>query len=168
MLRSILGLGLLLGVCGLSYTLADDAKKGEGGWVQLFNGKDLSGWKTRPEQPGTWEVKDGILIGRERQSYLFSDRGDYGNFHLRAEVKINLGGDSGILFRAPFQLRRGRTATEFGIPGCYEAELQQNRTYRRPTGSISEATRRKLAVKGFASTAHYDTAIHAYLKEQAK
>ncbi len=28
---------------------------------------------------------------------------------------------------------------------------------------MSEAERRKLAVKGFASTAHYDDAIHAYL-----
>lgn len=33
-------------------------------------------------------------------------------------------------------------------------------------GGISAQTRAKLAVKGFASTAHYDTAIHAYLKDQ--
>jgi serine/threonine protein kinase/formylglycine-generating enzyme required for sulfatase activity len=110
------------------------------GWVQLFNGKDLTGWQTLPEQPGTWEVKDGILRGTKRQSHLFSTRNDYGNFHLRAEVKINLGGDSGILFRAPLELRRGRTPSEFGIPGCYEAELQQNRIHSRPTGSISEAS----------------------------
>ena len=35
-------------------------------------------------------------------------------------------------------------------------------------GEISAKTRAKLAVKGFASTAHYDTAIHAYLKKQAE
>ncbi len=35
-------------------------------------------------------------------------------------------------------------------------------------GGISAQTRTKLAVKGFASTAHYDTAIHAYLKHQAE
>jgi phosphoribosylaminoimidazolecarboxamide formyltransferase / IMP cyclohydrolase len=35
-------------------------------------------------------------------------------------------------------------------------------------GGISAQTRTKLAIKGFASTAHYDTAIHAYLKQQAK
>jgi phosphoribosylaminoimidazolecarboxamide formyltransferase / IMP cyclohydrolase len=33
-------------------------------------------------------------------------------------------------------------------------------------GGITEKTRQRLAVKGFASTAHYDTAIHAYLKQQ--
>jgi len=35
-------------------------------------------------------------------------------------------------------------------------------------GGISDTTRAKLAIKGFASTAHYDTAIHDYLKRQAK
>ncbi|MBL8078296.1 MAG: hypothetical protein JNM55_10080 [Anaerolineales bacterium] len=35
-------------------------------------------------------------------------------------------------------------------------------------GGITDKTRQQLAVKGFASTAHYDTAIHAYLKKQAE
>lgn len=47
-------------------------------------------------------------------------------------------------------------------PSDYNAVLVELRS-----GGISEKTRAKLAVKGFASTAHYDTAIHAYLKEQA-
>lgn len=34
------------------------------------------------------------------------------------------------------------------------------------SGGITEKTRQRLAAKGFASTAHYDTAIHAYLKQQ--
>ena len=33
---------------------------------------------------------------------------------------------------------------------------------------ISANTRAQLAIKGFASTAHYDTAIHAYLKAQSQ
>ena len=35
-------------------------------------------------------------------------------------------------------------------------------------GGISAETRAKLAIKGFASTAHYDTAIHDYLKKQSE
>jgi len=35
-------------------------------------------------------------------------------------------------------------------------------------GAISEKTRTNLAIKGFASTAHYDSAIHNYLKKQAE
>ena len=35
-------------------------------------------------------------------------------------------------------------------------------------GGISSKTRTKLAIKGFASTARYDTAIHDYLKKQVQ
>src|SRR5215216_2322208 len=47
-------------------------------------------------------------------------------------------------------------------PGDYKAILEELRRE-----GISAKTRAKLAVKGFASTAHYDTAIHDYLKKQA-
>jgi phosphoribosylaminoimidazolecarboxamide formyltransferase / IMP cyclohydrolase len=43
-------------------------------------------------------------------------------------------------------------------PSDYEAVLEELRR-----GGISAKTRAKLAIKGFASTAHYDTAIHDYL-----
>lgn len=48
-------------------------------------------------------------------------------------------------------------------PADYNPVLQELKS-----GSISELTRKKLAVKGFASTAHYDNAIHNYLQKQAK
>lgn len=106
------------------------------GWVQLFNGKDLTGWKLLPRDSGEWKVTDGILQGSTRQSHLFSQRDDYANFHLRAEVKVNLGGDSGIMFRTPFKLMQGMPGN-FGIPDCYEVELHENRSFSRRTGSIS-------------------------------
>ncbi|MBV6395712.1 MAG: Bifunctional purine biosynthesis protein PurH [Anaerolineales bacterium] len=48
-------------------------------------------------------------------------------------------------------------------PADYNAVLAEIRS-----GGISSQTRAKLAVKGFASTARYDTAIHAYLRQQTK
>jgi phosphoribosylaminoimidazolecarboxamide formyltransferase / IMP cyclohydrolase len=48
-------------------------------------------------------------------------------------------------------------------PSDYTAILEELQA-----GGISAKTRAKLAVKGFASTAHYDTAIHDYLKKQAE
>ncbi|MGE0758924.1 MAG: DUF1080 domain-containing protein, partial [Pirellulaceae bacterium] len=77
----------------------------------------------------------GILQGSTRQSHLFSLRDDYANFHLRAEVKVNLGGDSGIMFRTPFKLTQGMPGN-YGIPNCYEVELHENRSSKRRTGSI--------------------------------
>ena len=48
-------------------------------------------------------------------------------------------------------------------PADYDSILDQLRS-----GGISAETRTKLAIKGFASTAHYDTAIHTYLKKQVE
>ena len=48
-------------------------------------------------------------------------------------------------------------------PTDYVAVLQELRN-----GGISEKTRAGLAIKGFASTAHYDAVIHNYLKRQAE
>jgi len=48
-------------------------------------------------------------------------------------------------------------------PSDYNSVLAEIRS-----GGITDKTRQRLAVKGFASTAHYDTAIHAYLKKQTE
>ncbi|MFO0905525.1 MAG: SUMF1/EgtB/PvdO family nonheme iron enzyme [Pirellulales bacterium] len=62
-----------------------------GSWVQLFDGKSLAGWKTPPKQPGDWSVQDGLLTGKGPLSLLFTERGDFEDFHGRAEVRINAG-----------------------------------------------------------------------------
>src|SRR5207247_1480947 len=69
-------------------------------WVQVFNGKDLTGWKTHPDDKATWEVKEGVLVGTGPAGHLFSERGDYVNFRFRIEAKINDKGNSGQYFRA--------------------------------------------------------------------
>src|SRR4051794_39685374 len=110
-----------------SWSAGGQDKQGE--WVQLFNGKDLTGWKTHPKSPGKWYVKDGILTsGGFQVSHLFSERGDYENFHFRIEAKINDKGNSGQYFR-----------TKFGGPGYpngYEGQI--NSTHGDPvrTGSL--------------------------------
>jgi phosphoribosylaminoimidazolecarboxamide formyltransferase/IMP cyclohydrolase len=48
-------------------------------------------------------------------------------------------------------------------PADYDAVMEE-----LCAGGISAKTRAKLAIKGFASTAHYDTAIQDYLKKQAE
>ena len=79
------------------------------GWMQLFNGADLSGWKTHPDQPGKWHVKEGLLVGRGRLRLLFTERGDFENFHLRAVVRFSDHGSHYLGLRCPFAL--------FPIPG---------------------------------------------------
>ena len=73
------------------------------GFVPLFNGKDITGWKTHPAQPGNWHVENGILIcSSGGTSHLYTERGDYKDFHLRAEARVNRGGNGGIRFRTKY------------------------------------------------------------------
>ena len=53
-------------------------------WVQLFNGKDLKGWRSRTDMKN-WRVEGGIVVGTGF-SVLFTEKDDYVNFHMRAEV----------------------------------------------------------------------------------
>jgi hypothetical protein len=89
-------------------------------WVQLFNGHDLRGWKGYPNGTGAWRVEDGLLCNNgagKGRCDLFSERGDYRNFHCRIEAKIEEGGNSGLFFRRTFgpQLKEG-----------YEARIEAN------------------------------------------
>ena len=71
------------------------------GFTPLFNGRDTTGWKTHAGQPGDWRVEGGVLIGTAPgASHLYTTRGDYEDFELRVEARINGGGNSGVLFRA--------------------------------------------------------------------
>ena len=73
------------------------------GFVPLFNGKDLTGWKTHPSQPGNWRVEKGILTGSsDGVSHLYTDRGDYTDFHLRLEARLNVGTAQPACTSAPF------------------------------------------------------------------
>jgi hypothetical protein len=109
---------------------AEQAEGLQQAWVQLFNGNDLTGWHKHPDQPGNWRVEDGAITGSGpgTHSHLFSDRDDYEDFHLRAEVRINFFrnqdkvafGNSGIYFRAGKKL----DLDEYNrYPRGYEAQI---------------------------------------------
>lgn len=109
---------------------ADDKKAD--GWVAVFNGKDLDGWKIGYGGKGTkdnstWKVVDGVIVSEGEVSHLFSPRDDYHNFEAKAEIMISDKGNSGFYFR---------TALGPGFPKGYEAQV--NATHGDPvrTGSI--------------------------------
>jgi serine/threonine protein kinase len=99
-------------------------------WKPLFNGKDLTGWKYHPDLPGDWTVEEGVLTGTGRKGWLFSERGDIGDFHLRVEARINAAGDSGVFFWTTFTLNHGNDPTEW-----HEAQIN-NGDRGTQTGSL--------------------------------
>jgi hypothetical protein len=155
MYRILLGVGVIVAVVAATAASADDPKADDKGWVPLFNGKDLTGWKLH-EKPGgnivevikkekdgkvvgydaklkddttvpLWRVEDGVLIGSGPASHLFSERGDYENFVYRVEASINNGGNSGQYFRTRFGP---------GFPRGYEAQINATHGDKIRTGSL--------------------------------
>ncbi len=119
-------LSISLAVVALGW-LAPAASAGE--WVSLFDGKSMSGWVQGGHPDSSkWTVEDGALSGSGESSMLYSPKGDYRNFKLRAEIKISDGGNSGMYFRCP---RPNGSFSE-----GYEAQVDS--THRDPirTGSI--------------------------------
>ncbi|MFK7776503.1 MAG: DUF1080 domain-containing protein [Gimesia sp.] len=98
----------------------------EEGWVELFNGKDLTGW--RIAEGGPWEVKDGTIVVTGKRSHLFTEK-EYKNFEFKADVMTTPGSNSGIFFHSKFQ--------DEGWPNLgYESQV--NVSHRDPvkTGSL--------------------------------
>ncbi len=111
----------------LTRDIAPPAKT-DSGFVPLFNGKDLTGWKTHPQAPGNWRVEAGVLVGRgPKKNCLFTDRGDYEDLHFLIEAMINQGGNSGQQFRMPF-------GPDAGLKG-YEVQIDSSK-HGAKTGSL--------------------------------
>jgi len=93
-------LGLLI-VTGFTACLKDKDQE----WVELFNGKDLQGWKAS-EHDSSWSVVDGALQGVGERSHLYYQgkhlRDSFKNFELIAEVKTYKLANSGIYFHTAY------------------------------------------------------------------
>ena len=86
------------------------------GFVPLFNGTDLTGWKSHSQRADGWTVENNELVGRATvPNYLISDRDGYTDYHLRLEVKVNASGRGGHAARCA-------SAPDLnGILACYAA-----------------------------------------------
>src|SRR3954471_2022680 len=89
-------------------------------WESLFNGKDLTGWKGRPD---LWSVQDGAITGHTKDgripggnSFLVWE-GTAGDFELKAMFKL-VGGNSGIQYRSKYV----GNPNDFHIAG-YQADM---------------------------------------------
>ena len=70
---------------------------GADGFVDLFNGKDLTGWVDVNTSPETWRVEDGLLICAGQPIGVMRSEKQYENFVLRIEWRhMEAGGNSGV------------------------------------------------------------------------
>jgi hypothetical protein len=108
-----------------------DVTPDKDGFVPLFNGKDLSGWKTT----GNWVVnKNGVVTLKPRpgetgwqrfDAYLMSER-TYKDFVLDLEFKIEKEGNSGAFFRVGDPMEPVKTGIEVQILDTHGLENPGN------------------------------------------
>ncbi|MFN0054944.1 MAG: DUF1080 domain-containing protein [Planctomycetales bacterium] len=97
MLLAVLG-AVALGLGTLA--LRAEEKKVEEGWVKLFNGKDLAGWKA--SEKIEWKVDNGEIVTPPIRSHLFTDQ-EFKNFEFKADCLTTPGSNSGLYFHTKYE-----------------------------------------------------------------
>ena len=113
----------------LSFSTA--GSKAKKGWVSLFDGKSLAGWKVGANA-GTFTVENGMIMVNGNVSHLYYDGAvadhSFKNFEFKADVMTTPGSNSGIYFHTVFQ--------ESSWPNKgYEVQVNNSHTdWRRTAG----------------------------------
>lgn len=126
---------LLFAQCSPSDSAASDE-----GWKDLFNGKDLSGWKSVAGQ-ATYEVVDGVIVGKavagSPNTFLITEQ-TYGDFILELDLKIeHLSSNSGIMARGQFD-----PAARDGNGLVFGYQIEADPTPRAWSGGVYDEARR--------------------------
>ncbi|MBA4166233.1 MAG: DUF1080 domain-containing protein [Chitinophagaceae bacterium] len=96
----------LLAAVALLVSFSSFRKYSDKGWLSLFDGKTLTGWKVG-DRPESFKVVDGAIVVNGSTAHLFYD-GDiknhiFKNFEFKARVMTTPGSNSGIYFHTTFQ-----------------------------------------------------------------
>ncbi len=71
--------------------------------INLFNGKDLSGWKA-VGAANQWEVRNGILTSPKSGANLISEQ-EFTDFKLTVEFRYKKGSNSGVYLRGRYEVQ---------------------------------------------------------------
>lgn len=91
------------------------------GWTQLFNGKDLQGWKH--VGPGSMEVENGLIRGHGGMGLLYWAGAKFGNCTIRVVYRMRDTSDnSGVFIRIPLEPREEWMPVHYG----YEVQIDNH------------------------------------------
>lgn len=117
----------------LATGLAADAEAGEDGFIALFDGKSLDGWRNNEHEEAA-RVEDGaIVVGGSERSHIFYDgpveNHDFKDFDLKLEVMTQPGSNSGVYVHTKYE--------DEGWPSQgYECQVNNSQEDWRRTGSL--------------------------------
>lgn len=114
----------VLAAAGLLVSCATPKQDTGAGAEVLFNGKDLSGWKSVSKDPSVpqekvWSVRDGIIVCQGEPMGFICTEKSYTNFKLHVEYRWAPGqkpGNSGIFTRI--------NGAPKPLPRCIETQLK--------------------------------------------
>ncbi len=119
---TVLALALIVGMATIGLSAAEE--KDSDGWIKLFNGTDLTGWKA--SEGVEWTVENGEIVTPPKRSHLFTDQ-EFKNFEYKVDCLTKPGSNSGLYFHTKFE--EGFPKTGF--------EVQVNQTQGDPVKSGS-------------------------------
>jgi 3-keto-disaccharide hydrolase len=109
------------------------AASDEAGFISLFDGKSLDGWRASEHRDSCKVANGEILMGGGERSHLFYNGPvhdhDFKNFELRLEVMTEPHSNSGVYFHTQYQ------ETDWPAKG-YEAQINNSHEDWRRTGSL--------------------------------
>ncbi len=71
--------------------------------IQLFNGKDLTGWKLRNNaHPNCWSVENGVMTNKTPCADIISDQ-KFTDFKAHVEFQVVPNGNSGVYLRGRYE-----------------------------------------------------------------
>lgn len=91
------------------------------GFIALFNGSDLTNWKTDDDAAEHWAIEDGVLRYDGKGTSLVTAK-DYGDIEMHVDWKIGPKGDSGIYLRGKPQVQIW-DEPEIGSGGLYNNKV---------------------------------------------
>jgi hypothetical protein len=91
--------------------------------IQIFNGKDLAGWKLRSEKgKGCWSVEDGAMTNSKGCVDIITEQ-KFKDFKLSLEFKIIEESNSGVYLRGRYEAQiqddYGKEPESHGMGGLY-------------------------------------------------
>lgn len=93
----------------------------DSGWIQLFNGKDLAGWKH--VGPGHMTVENGLIQTHGGMGLLYSTRQKFCDCQLRVVFRMRDKNDNaGVFIRIPIEPREAWMPVHYG----YEVQIDND------------------------------------------
>ena len=108
--------------------MAGEAAKPDGeGFVPLFNGKDLTGWVGSVKG---YVVENGAIVCKPRGGGNLYTEKEYGDFHLKLEIKLTPGANNGLGIRSPRGVNAAYNGMELQILDNTEDKYKDLQDYQ--------------------------------------